>query len=415
MEHASAQNICVIGLGYIGLPTAALIASHQFPVIGVDNNAEVVATINQGKIHIVEPELDHLVAGVVAEKFFQAQTTIPVAKVYVIAVPTPLCKQTQKPDVSYIKNVATQLAPQLQAGALVILESTSPVGTTAQLTQWLADLRPDLSFPLQSASPDVSICYCPERVLPGRILVELKENDRLVGGMTDQCTELGLNFYRQFVEGNCMATSAELAELAKLTENASRDVAIAFANELSLVCDALGADVWELIKLANLHPRVNILKPGPGVGGHCIAVDPWFIIDSAPDVTPLMQAARKVNDHKPETVIQKIIAGAQRYAKPTIAFLGIAFKKDVDDLRNSPALYITESVAHQLTTSKVLVVEPNIKSLPASLNEQATLTSLSEACTQADIIVLLVEHKQFRIKPAEVTQDKLVIDVQGLW
>lgn len=414
-DHLDNQTICVIGLGYIGLPTAALFASHGKYVIGVDNNPSVVDTINAGKIHIIEPELDHLVAGVVASQHLTATSDIPLADVYVIAVPTPLQRPSQKPDIHYIQEVATSLAPKLQPGTLIILESTSPVGTTDKLSHWLANLRADLQFPHQTQTPEISICYCPERVLPGRILVELKENDRLIGGMTPSCTKRGLAFYQQFVSGQCVATQAKLAELAKLTENASRDVAIAFANELSLVCDELDVDVQALIQLANLHPRVNILKPGPGVGGHCIAVDPWFIIDSAPNVTDLMRTARRVNDSKPEYVLSKICQAASQFDKPTFACFGITFKKDVDDCRNSPALQITEALANAYPDNTLMVVEPNLKQLPDSLQDAAELVSFDKAYQCADVLILLVDHKQFRNQPVGRGHHQVIIDVQGIW
>ncbi|ENM3886805.1 UDP-N-acetyl-D-mannosamine dehydrogenase, partial [Vibrio cholerae] len=307
----SFETISIIGLGYIGLPTAAMFASRKKKVIGVDVNQHIVNTINKGKIHIVEPDLDMIVHAAVSEGYLKASTEVVSAEAFLIAVPTPFlpCKEGEvpAPDLSYIEAASKAIAPVLKKGDLVILESTSPVGTTEQMAVWLAEARKDLTFPqTHGSSADINIAHCPERVLPGHVVRELVENDRVIGGMTEKCSLRAVELYKTFVQGECVITNARTAEMAKLTENSSRDVQIAFANELSIVCDKLGIDVWELIKLANRHPRVNILQPGPGVGGHCIAVDPWFIVSSTPEDAKLIHTARKVNDSKPEWVIDKV-------------------------------------------------------------------------------------------------------------
>src|SRR5688572_5896801 len=339
--------VSIVGLGYIGLPTAAMFASKKIKVVGVDINQHAVDTINRGAIHIVEPELDLLVHAAVSQGYLRAATRPEPADAFLIAVPTPF-KADHEPDLRYVKAATTSIAPVLKKGDLVILESTSPVGTTEQLAQWLADARPDLSFPHQAAEQaDVNVAYCPERVLPGKVVHELVSNDRVIGGMTRRCSQRATELYQAFVEADCIPTSARTAEMCKLTENSFRDVNIAFANELSIICDKLGINVWELIKLANRHPRVNILQPGPGVGGHCIAVDPWFIVDSAPEEARLIRTAREVNNSKPHWVMDKVeeaieqaTADGKQGKDLTIAVFGLAFKPDIDDLRESPALDI---------------------------------------------------------------------------
>jgi len=410
------SRVTMVGLGYIGLPTAAIMASRGLQVIGLDVNQDAVDTINSGGVHIVEPDLDIVVRSVVTTGNLRATTVAESSDAFLIAVPTPF-KGDHVPDLSYIQAAATAIAPVLETGNLIVLESTSPVGTTEKLEQWLAAARPDLSFPHQAGDQsDINIAYCPERVLPGHVLQELVNNDRIIGGLSDRCSQRATELYKLFVKGDCLPTSARTAELCKLTENASRDVNIAFANEMSLVCDKLGVNVWELIALANRHPRVNILQPGPGVGGHCIAVDPWFIVDSVPDSTRLIRTAREVNDGKPKHVVNRVLAKAERFKNPRIACFGLAFKADIDDLRESPALDICKDLAEQLTGS-VLVVEPNIGELPESLAglPNVSLCSIQEALREADILLGLVDHSEFRALSPESLVEKVVIDTRGMW
>jgi len=417
------KSIVVIGLGYIGLPTAAMFASKKVKVLGVDINQNTVDTINQGKIHIVEPGLGLLVQEAVANGYLQAAVTPASADAFLIAVPTPF-KANHQPDLSYIQKAAEAIAPVLKKGNVVILESTSPVGATELVAQWLAALRLDLSFPQQAGdTADIKIAYCPERVLPGQVVRELVENDRIIGGLTPSCSILGCKLYSIFVTGECITTNARTAEMAKLTENASRDVSIAFANELSLIADKLDIDVWELIELANRHPRVNILQPGPGVGGHCIAVDPWFLVSSAPAEAQLIRTARIVNDNKPQWVCGKVesalaaflMDNPQRSASSIVlACFGLAFKANIDDLRESPAVNITKNISAHLPC-KVIAVEPNIATLPAALLGLVELVSLSQALTTADIILLLVDHTSFKVVDPLVLHTKVVIDTRGLW
>ncbi|EAL1857239.1 UDP-N-acetyl-D-mannosamine dehydrogenase [Campylobacter coli] len=391
------NKICVIGLGYIGLPTAAVFASRKVKVLGVDINQQAVDTINQGKIHIVEPELDILVHAVVKDGYLKAATSPDEADAFIIAVPTPFRGDDHEPNLDYIKAASKSVAKVLKKGNLVILESTSPVGATEQMAKWLADERPDLTFPHQTGEEsDIKIAHCPERVLPGQVIRELVENDRIIGGMTQQCTEQAVSLYKIFVQGECIKTNARTAEMAKLTENSFRDVNIAFANELSILCDKLDINVWELIKLANRHPRVNILQPGCGVGGHCIAVDPWFIVYQNPNEAKIIKTAREVNDNKPNFVVQKIKKKIKDILGPKIACLGLAFKPDIDDLRESPALDIVIKLASE-NASQILVVEPNIKQLPLKLQDKTNieLVSLEQALDKADVIVILVKHREF--------------------
>lgn len=419
-DHYKNKTIAVIGLGYIGLPTAAVFASRGIKVIGVDVNQHAVDTINQGKVHIVEPDLDMVVHAAVTEGYLRATVNPEPADAFLVAVPTPF-KGDHEPDLSYIKAASKSIAPVLKKGDLVILESTSPVGTTEQMAEWLAQARPDLSFPQQAGEEsDVRVAHCPERVLPGHVLRELVQNDRVIGGMSPKCSETSVRLYKTFVQGECIVTNSRTAEMCKLTENSFRDVNIAFANELSLICGKLGIDVWELIKLANRHPRVNILQPGPGVGGHCIAVDPWFIVDSAPDEAKLIHTARLVNDFKPEWVLTRIenaIEQARRAAGPNsngeikIACLGLAFKPNIDDLRESPAMHI----AHRLSArnNRILIVEPNIESLPPSL-AQHNLVSLEDALSTADVVVVLVAHREFAGLRDFLRPQQLVVDAVGI-
>ena len=407
------ETISVVGLGYIGLPTAAAFAARRKRVIGVDVNPHAVDTINRGAIHIVEPELDMLVHAVVSQGFLRATITPEPADAFLIAVPTPFA-EGHKPDLAYIEAASRAIAPVLKKGDLVVLESTSPVGATELVAHWMAEMRPDLSFPQQAGeASDIRVAHCPERVLPGHVIRELVENDRVIGGMTRRCGEAARALYQIFVTGNCILTDARTAEMCKLTENAFRDVNIAFANELSLICEQLDINVWELIRLSNRHPRVNILQPGPGVGGHCIAVDPWFIVDSAPETARLIRTARIVNDSKPHHVLDRIERATTRFKEPVIACLGLAFKADIDDLRESPALGIVRELAER-GVGRVLAVEPNIAVLPPSLVGKAELCALHDAIAVADVIVILVDHTPFkRIDPVRL-QAKVVIDTRGL-
>ena len=422
VSHTPFGTISVIGLGYIGLPTAAAFASRQKKVIGVDINQRAVEIINRGGVHIVEPELENLVKKAVEEGFLKAVTAPEPADAFLIAVPTPF-KDGHQPDMIYVQKAVTSLAAVLKKGDLIILESTSPVGATEQMAAWLADLRPDLRFPQQdAAAPDVNIAYCPERVLPGNVMVELIKNDRVIGGMTAQCSQRASELYNIFLEGECVVTNSRTAEMCKLTENSFRDVNIAFANELSLLCDAQGINVWELIRLANRHPRVNILQPGPGVGGHCIAVDPWFIVSQHPDLARLIQTAREVNDGKPFWVVDKVKAAVadcltatgKRATEVKIACFGLAFKPDIDDLRESPAVHVAQLIA-DWHAGETWAVEPNVDHLPAALENKATLQSLESALAQADVLVMLVDHSAFKDIAGEKITQRWVVDTKGVW
>ncbi|ASD68108.1 UDP-N-acetyl-D-mannosamine dehydrogenase [Pseudoalteromonas piscicida] len=402
----SFNTISVVGLGYIGLPTAAMFASRKKKVIGVDVNQHAVDTINRGEIHIIEPELDMIVHAAVTEGYLKATTKPEPADAFLIAVPTPFKNngsEIPEPDLTYIKSAADAIAPVLKKGDLVILESTSPVGATEKVAEWLAEARADLSFPQDCGEDsDIRIAHCPERVLPGHVVRELVENDRVIGGMTAKCSQASIDLYKIFVNGECVVTNARTAEMAKLTENSCRDVQIAFANELSVLCDQLDIDVWELISLANRHPRINILQPGPGVGGHCIAVDPWFIVSKTPELSKIIHTARLVNDAKPQWVIDKVKGELFKILQNspntsmesiTVACYGLSFKPDIDDLRESPALTVAGEI-RRLHKGEVLVVEPNINQLPSSLTD-CKLTSLESAAKDADLHVILVNHKEF--------------------
>lgn len=406
------KKISVIGLGYIGLPTAAVIASRGVEVIGVDINQRAVDIINQGKIHIVEPDLDIVVHSVVNTGKLRAVTTPEPADAYLVAVPTPF-KEGYEPDLRYIEAAAKALAPVIKKGDLVVLESTSPVGATEQMCAWLAEARSDLSFPVLNGKPgDVFVAHCPERVLPGQVLRELVENDRIIGGITSACTEVAKELYRIFVQGELLGTDARTAEMAKLTENAFRDVNIAFANELSLICDRLGINVWELIRMANHHPRVNILSPGAGVGGHCIAVDPWFIVSSDPKHSRIIRTAREVNDHKPEWVFNCVVEAVRERKVRRLGILGLAFKPNVDDLRESPALRIAHRLVCEAGCEEFFVVEPFIEQLPESLQNRSAvrLVTARQALEECDLLVGLVRHKELAdaIESDVASQDKML-------
>lgn len=371
------KSISIIGLGYIGLPTAAVLASRMGNVVGVDVNQDVVEAVNAAKAKTVEPGLAELLAEVVSKGQLRAVAQAETADAFIIAVPTPITED-HKPDISFIRAAALSLAPVLRPGNLIVLESTSPVGTTEQMAQWLAEARPDLSFPQQGGEEaDVQIAYCPERILPGKMLEELVNNDRIVGGMTARAAAMATELYRLFVRGEIVTTRVRTAELCKLAENSFRDVNIAFANELSMICDKLDIDVWELIKLANRHPRVNILQPGCGVGGHCIPVDPWFIVDSAPEETRLIRTAREVNDSKPEWVVEKVKEAIDNHLKKhsdktiadvTVACWGLAYKSGTDDMRNSPAVECIQKIVS--LGVNVFVADAKIKDLPISLQQE---------------------------------------------
>lgn len=404
------KKICVVGLGYIGLPTAAILASRGVEVIGVDINQQAVDTINAGEIHIVEPDLDIIVRSVVQTKQLRATTIPEEADAFLLAVPTPF-NGNKEPDLSYIMSATRAIAPVLEKGNLVVLESTSPVGTTEKIGQLLSETRPDLHFPQNNGKKvDVNIAHCPERVLPGYVLQELVSNDRIIGGLTPECSAAATALYKIFVKADCVTTNARTAELVKLTENSNRDVNIAFANEISLICDKLDVNVWELIELANRHPRINILQPGPGVGGHCIAVDPWFIVSAAPDQAKLIRTAREVNDFKPHWVIEKVRTKAERFKNPVIGCLGLTFKANIDDLRESPALDIVVNL-NLMNIGEILVCEPNANGHAIDFE----LYDLYHVIKEADILVVLVDHDEFIGVDQDTLKEKVVIDTRGIW
>jgi UDP-N-acetyl-D-mannosaminuronic acid dehydrogenase len=397
-------EVVTIGLGYIGLPTSALIASNGTNVLGVDINQKVVDTINQGKIHIVEPDLDQIVSKVVSKGFFKASTKPSSADVYLIVVPTPF-KENHKPDISFVEAATKSIIPLLKEDDLYIIESTSPVGTTEKMMDLIFSIRPELKN-------KIHIAYCPERVLPGNVMYELVENDRVIGGVNEASTEKAVTFYSKYVKGDLHKTNARTAEMCKLVENSSRDVQIAFANELSLICDKADINVWELIKLANKHPRVNILQPGCGVGGHCIAVDPYFIISDFPQESKIIAAAREVNNYKSDWCVEKIKSTALQFEidnnrKPSIALMGLAFKPNIDDLRESPAKYIAQKIMQNSNNEEHFIVEPNINT-----HSVYKLTNYKVAVQKADIIVFLVAHKEF--KELSFPVDKVMLDFCGI-
>jgi UDP-N-acetyl-D-mannosaminuronic acid dehydrogenase len=396
------DKTCIVGLGYIGLPTAAMLAGSGCQVVGLDINSEVVSKINAGVAHIVEPDLDLLVQQVVESKYLQAKTKLDSEDtdihVYVIAVPTPLTND-KKPDTSYVYSAVETISSAIKKGDLIILESTSPVGTTSGIAQYLQKLRPDLLVPVEDSSDnfDIHIAYCPERVLPGKILHEIIHNDRIIGGLTPACAERAVRFYRSFVKGSCVKTRARVAAMCKLTENSYRDVNIAFANELSMICDDLDIDITELRELANRHPRVNVLKDGPGVGGHCIAVDPWFIVDTAPDKSKLIRAAREINDFKPHYLVKQVERKLSNIESPVVLCLGLAYKPNIDDLRESPAVEVLRLLARN-KGYRLEVVEPHISALPAELDkmDNVQLVSIENSREKNyDFSLKLVEHDAF--------------------
>lgn len=417
------SKVSIIGLGYIGLPTAAVLASNGVQVSGFDVNEAVVASVNAGQIHIVEPELDDFVASCVADGSLYASCELQPAHAFVVAVPTPINEQDKAPDIGYIEAAMNSLAPVLEPGNLVVLESTSPVGTTEVMAGWLSKLRPDLSFPQDAGEEsDIRIAYCPERVLPGSAMRELTENDRVIGGMTPKCAQSAKLLYETFCTGECILTNARTAEMVKLTENSSRDVNIAFANELSVICDEQGINVWELIALANHHPRVNILKPGPGVGGHCIAIDPWFIVNCSPESAKLIATARQVNDSKPIWVLEQIGNAIRTFLMQhsdrdeetlMLACYGITFKPNIDDMRESPALQIVEKLV-ETTKAKIAVVEPNVSRLPPSLHNVQHVQEAG-AMKHADIHVFLVAHSEFGSDIPAACPDGMMLDYCGVF
>lgn len=394
-------KVCILGLGYIGLPTAALIASKGIKVSGVDVNRTVVDTINKGKIHIVEPDLDGLVHYSVTKKFLTASSAVSASDVFLIAVPTPF-NQHHQPDLSYVENATRMIVPHLKPGNLLIIESTSPVGTTEKMASLVFKARPELK-------DKVWVAYCPERVLPGSVIYELQQNDRVIGGIDEASTEAALRFYSLFVRGNLHKTNSRTAEMCKLVENAYRDVNIAFANELSVICDQAGIDVNELIDLAGKHPRVKILQPGPGVGGHCIAVDPWFIVSAFPKDAKIIKLARETNNNKTIWVIKKIKEAAKKFErshkrKPVIACMGLSYKANIDDLRESPALEIYRHLESE--NHHVMAVEPNLRK-----HAELEITDTLRAVAEADMIVFLVAHKEFR--SLTIGSEKVILDFCG--
>lgn len=414
MENRALPTVCVVGLGYIGLPTASTLATKGFMVHGVDVNEAVVENLNDGNVLIYEPSLDVLVKSAVNSGNLRAAAQPEPAEVFILAVPTPF-KDGNKADLRFVEDAAKSIAPHLQPGNLVILESTSPVGATERVADMLGQARPDLSVSRRtngvtgSAEMRILVAHCPERVLPGNILREIVENDRIVGGIDGPSTAAAVDFYSHFVSGELLATDSRTAELAKLVENAYRDVNIAFANELSLISERAGIDVWELIRLANHHPRVNILQPGPGVGGHCIAVDPWFIVSDYPDLARLTKTAREVNEAKPGFVVRKVVEKASRVKDPVLVCLGLSYKPDIDDLRESPALRVVQELAGTVE-GQVLVVEPNLTKLPSQLDGLATLSYLDDALEKADIVVVLVAHREFHALQHATLKDRILLD-----
>ena len=409
------KRVAVIGLGYIGLPTAAILATNGVEVIGVDVNQRTVDAVNAGQVPFVEPDLGVHVSGAVSQGHLSASTSTPQADAYIVAVPTPF-KEDRSADLSYIEAAAQAIAPQLQGGELLILESTSPPGATEHMAQYILNLRPDLSLDGSDSKPAILVAHCPERVLPGRVMIELVTNDRIVGGMTAEAAEKAKHLYAVFCQGEILTTDAVTAEMAKLVENSYRDVNIAFANELSVISDKLGIDVWELIRLANHHPRVNILQPGPGVGGHCIAVDPWFIVAAAPEESRLIRTAREVNDAKPEWVFQKVVSALETLPTTAeVSVLGLAFKANIDDLRESPAIEIAAHLADALQDRRINVAEPHVEELPKQLagRSNVELVSIEDSIQRSDVVVVLVDHDDVKAVAPELLSGKIVIDTRG--
>lgn len=414
------KTVSIIGMGYIGLPTAAIIASKKINVIGVDINKKVVETINRGEIHIIEPGLKDIVKDCVDKKYLNVYIEPKKSDVYLIAVPTPFKEKKNEipePNLEYVFSAVESISSLLKNGDLIILESTSPVGTTELMMSKLKELRPDLVFPDSNKSPDINIAYCPERVMPGKIVQELENNDRVIGGISEECSLRAKEFYTKFVKGKILLTNSKTAEMVKLTENACRDSQIAFANELSLICNKLDINVWELINLANRHPRVDILMPGPGVGGHCIAVDPWFIVSKNPKTAKLIKKSREINDGKKEEVIKIIINAISKHKadanlpedyKIRLAFYGITYKPDIDDVRESPALEIVKAMSRE--PAEIIVVEPNISNIDGYLPN--AIHKVNPLNINADLHILLVNHKEF----IDISTNTINhIDFSGAW
>ena len=417
MNETFNGRVAIIGLGYIGLPTAVALATRGVQVIGVDVDEHTVKAVANGEVPFIEPELAIGVSGAVAMGMLTATTETPEAEAFIIAVPTPFLDD-HTADMTYVRKATEQIAPKLRGGEIIVLESTSPPGSTLQVSMWLEELRPDLNpAHCSEGMPDLHVAHCPERVLPGKIMIEMITNDRVVGGVTPRCAEKAASIYRVFCQGEILQTDAASAEMAKLVENAFRDVNIAFANELSLVSEDLNLDIWEVIRLANHHPRVNVLTPGPGVGGHCIAVDPWFIVGASPLNTPLIRAARSVNDARPHHVAQQLISKTERFRNPTVACLGLAFKANIDDLRESPAVDIVAEIATALPELDLRVVEPFVHVLPAALSglPNVRLQPAVTAIEEADIVLLLVDHDHFKSLSRSRLGGKVVYDTRGLW
>ena len=417
LNEVFSGKIAVVGLGYIGLPTATVLATRGIQVVGVDVNSRIVEAISRGETPFIEPDLAVAVSGAVAMGRLSVARDMPEADAFIIAVPTPF-NPDHTADLSYVQAAAEQVATKLKPGDIVVLESTSPPGTTEKVSRWIGAVRPDLRMPhIVGASADIYVAHCPERVLPGRIMIEMITNNRVVGGLTSSCAIKVASIYRVFSQGEILLTDAASAEMAKLVENAYRDVNIAFANELSLITESLRLDVWEVIRLANQHPRVNVLSPGPGVGGHCIPVDPWFIVAAAPHLAKLIRTAREVNDHKPHHVADQVIAKAGRFRSPSIACLGLTFKANVDDIRESPAIEVVELIANALPEVEIMVADPYVDELPPRLQSNANLRLANggDAVDQADIIVLLVEHDAFKALRHTRHNGKVIYDTRGGW
>lgn len=415
MSPLQMPSVAVIGLGYIGLPTAAVLASVGAKVVGVDVKQSTVDAVNAGELPFVEPDLGTVLAGAVSMGTLVATTVVPRSDAYIIAVPTPF-GESHVPDLSHVTTAARNIAARLEGGELIILESTSPPGATELVARTVLDERTDLTD--EPGRPNtVYFAHCPERVLPGRIIIELRTNDRIIGSLNGDAGERARDLYQLFSEGEMLLTDARTAELAKLTENAYRDVNIAFANELSVIADQLDVDVWELIELSNHHPRVNILQPGPGVGGHCIAVDPWFIVSAAPEASRIIRSAREINDAKPQYVLDKVVPRARRYKEPRIAVLGLAFKPDIDDLRESPAMLITDRLAGLVPEGDIMAVEPHIDELPHILSAHGNvrLTHFEDAMRAADIVLLLVDHTIFKNADPSTLTEGVIVDTRGAW
>ena len=410
----------MLGLGYVGLPTAAILAAKGVEVVGVDTDPERVAQVNAGVAPIGEPDLDALLRSVISSGRLRATVEMCAADVFVIAVPTPLTRD-REPDLSHLRQATNAVARVLEPDNLVLLESTSPIGTTEVLSRELAALRPDLSFPhVAGERSDIRVAYSPERVLPGQILAELVNNERVVGGITRACTQAAIALYGRFVSGNCLATTARTAELVKLAENAYRDLNIAFANEVSLVCSAHDLNPWEVIELANRHPRVDVLQPGPGVGGHCIPIDPWFLVDAARDSTTLVRAARAVNDGMPQHVVKQVLESCTDKPDATVGCLGLAYKANVGDLRESPAVEVVQQLARRSSVGsvgRIAVVEPHIDVLPPTLagQDRIELVGLDDAISAADVVVLLTDHDEFVKVDRALLATKVIVDPRGTW